>query len=245
MSVRALTDGNSLVRWIRDLALLLVVLAVVGGAVLYRRHQREEDSLIQRCAAAVNRLETELKYRAATNSTPLNSRGWPVTIDPAWFDGRPPVNDLVSPHRPWVEIASTDEAGFSHPLVRMTVNEQFAQFWYNPWQGIVRARVPVTVSDERTLQLYNRINSSSLPSIFWKETPTPITDITIKVVENPAPEPSADQSPAIQPEPSSPSTEPMAPILPHPSVEPAPGSEPQTEPQGDPETEASTLDGSK
>jgi hypothetical protein len=43
-----------------------------------------------------------------------------------------------------------------------------AAFWYNPYQGILRARVPVMISDEESLSVYNRINSSSLTSIFPK-----------------------------------------------------------------------------
>ncbi|MBX3385235.1 MAG: hypothetical protein KF768_01545 [Phycisphaeraceae bacterium] len=215
-------------RWIRDLALLLVLTAVIGGVFLYRRHQREEEDLIQRSAAAVLRLETELRYRAATNSTTLNSRGWPVTIDPNWFDGRPPVNNLVSPHRPWVEIAAPEEAGFLHPQVRMTVGDHLAQFWYNPWQGVIRARVPVTVNDERTLEVYNRINGCALDSIFWKERPTPVPEAAAQVAADRAAREAAQASaqssapnPAATPNSAEPAAEvPVAPILPHPSALP-------------------------
>jgi hypothetical protein len=53
-----------------------------------------------------------------------------------------------------------------HPPVRLTLDDRMASFWYNPYQGVVRARVPVQVNDDAALELYNRINGCSLLSIF-------------------------------------------------------------------------------
>jgi hypothetical protein len=164
-------------RWVRDLALLIIITGFIGGGIVYLRMQREQERLVQQATADVLRLETELKYRSATGQTELNARGWPVTVDPKWFDGRPPVNSLVSPNRPWVEVAGTEQAGLLHPPVRMAVDETLAGFWYNPYQGIVRARVPVMMSDERSLEVYNRINSCFLAGLYWREKPIPTPDL--------------------------------------------------------------------
>jgi hypothetical protein len=51
----------------------------------------------------------------------------------------------------------------------MTIDSKRAGYWYNPNQGIVRARVPVGISDDRALRLYNRINGTALTSIYSKE----------------------------------------------------------------------------
>ncbi len=48
----------------------------------------------------------------------------------------------------------------------MDTNRQLAQFWYNPNTGVVRARVPDSVSDATALRLYNRINDSTVSRVY-------------------------------------------------------------------------------
>lgn len=170
---------NTRMRWVRDLALLIVIAGFIGGGVIMLRQQRDQEALVQQVAAELVRMETEVKFRSATRGAELNARGWPVTVDPKWFQPRPPMNTLVSPDRPWVEVANMSEAGLTHPPVRVTIDTTLAAFWYNPYQGIVRARVPAMVNDERTLQVYNRINGSGLSSLFVRETPIPTPDLIV------------------------------------------------------------------
>lgn len=160
-------------RWMRDVVALLGAAALVGGYLYMQREQRDKDALIGRAESDLRRMDLEVKYRAASKSTELNSRGWPVTIDPAWFENQAPDNPLVDRDRPWVEVAGTQQADLIHPPVRMAVDSTMAAFWYNPYQGIVRARVPVMVSDEEATRLYNRINGTALASIFAREVPAP------------------------------------------------------------------------
>ena len=81
------------------------------------------------------------------------------------------MNDLVTPERPWLEVAPASQKDLDHPPVRMTITDEIAAFWYNPGTGIVRARVPVTVSDRRATELYNSINGTTLVSIFADQGP--------------------------------------------------------------------------
>jgi len=92
-----------------------------------------------------------------------------VTIDPAWFQEAAPGNPLLDEDRPWVEVAGTSQADLLHPPVRMAVEKSIAAFWYNPYQGVVRARVPVMVSDDKATELYNRVNGTGMSSIFVRE----------------------------------------------------------------------------
>ncbi|HYE02767.1 MAG TPA: hypothetical protein VD963_05995 [Phycisphaerales bacterium] len=159
-------------RWLIDALLVLLLLALAaGGAWLARTHARAESE-VKRAASDVRRLELEIKYRAVTRETVLNEAGWPATVDPAWFADQPPRNPLLPGDRPWIELATEDQAMLTHPPVRMAVGNE-ASFWYNPHLGVVRARVPVMVSDAEAVRLYNRLNGTSLRSIFEVETPPP------------------------------------------------------------------------
>jgi hypothetical protein len=72
----------------------------------------------------------------------------------------------VSPERPWIDLAAPDESELEHPVLKMTAGSGLAGFWYNPHLGVIRARVPVMVSDAESLELYNRVNGTRLASIF-------------------------------------------------------------------------------
>lgn len=149
-----------------DITLLAMVISVVIGAVMWQRANRAEDDVIRGVRNAVERLEREIRMRSGTGNVELNPRGWPIRIDPEWFEGSIPKNLLLSDDHPWMEIAPPADALFEHPRARIAIDRSTASFWYNPANGIVRARMPVGVSDKRTTEVYNRVNSSSLSSIF-------------------------------------------------------------------------------
>jgi hypothetical protein len=157
-------------RWIRDIALLILLGATAAFVGWYQYDRHERSAAMQKTAADTQRLEREVRFRAATKSGQLNWRGWPITVDPSWFDKDPaPVNLIVDDGHPWVEVATEEEAGLLHPRQRMTIDRSSAGFWYNPYQGVVRARVPVQVNDGAATELYNSVNQSTIPSIGWVE----------------------------------------------------------------------------
>lgn len=188
-------------RWMRDIVAAAGLAAVIGGGVYFQRARKADDALMLRAQAEVRRLEQEIKFRAATKTADLNARGWPVTIDPAWFQNGAPGNALLDEDRPWVEVAGTQQADFMHPPVRMAVDKSLAAYWYNPYQGIIRARVPVMVSDEKATEMYNKVNGVSMASIFARE---PAADRPAAPRATPKPEPTD------QPQPPQASAEPPA-----------------------------------
>lgn len=153
-------------RWLIDIAALLTLAMLAFGTLHVLRDRREENAAVERTATSVRRMELEVKYRGATGAVTVTGRGFPATVDPTWFKDDPPLNELVSRNRPWVEVATPDQADMLHPAIRMTLDDRLAAFWYNPYQGVVRARVPVMVNDDAALELYNQINGCSLLSIF-------------------------------------------------------------------------------
>lgn len=142
-------------------------LGLVAGVAFHRHTMVQENMRIEETIMALHRFERELKVRAATDGVDLNSRGWPFTIDPRWFaDMQAPRNTLLSTDRPWVELATLEQANLLHPPIRVAHGNGLASFWYNQFQGIVRTRVPPQTSDRQTLDLYNRINSTQLADLF-------------------------------------------------------------------------------
>jgi hypothetical protein len=153
----------------RRLVDLLAILAFlgVGAAIFYtQKEQQDQQAAVDLATQSVRMFDLKIKYHAATEGAELTARGWPVTIDPNWFEGAVPRNPLLSGNRPWLEIAGPQDAELQHPRLRFAVDEQIASFWYNPYNGSLRARVPVTTSDEEALSIYNTVNRSNLTSIF-------------------------------------------------------------------------------
>lgn len=124
-----------------------------------------QENAEARTRSALASIQREIRVRSGSEGAELNGRGWPVTMDPAWFDGQPPANALLKGSRPWVEVASWDERDLEHPLVRQAVDRNIAAFWYNPGNGIVRARTGVMVSDKAAIEAYNRVNNASIDAI--------------------------------------------------------------------------------
>lgn len=152
-----------------DIVALLTLLVGLGALGLWVYRDRQEQALVDRAAAEVARFEREIGIRAAMLGEDPTKRSWPPTIDPAWFEGNPPRNPLLSAgltgERPWVEIAPPIHAELTDPPVRIALASTDAAFWYNPANGIVRARVTSNVSDQRALEMYNRVNRTALESI--------------------------------------------------------------------------------
>jgi hypothetical protein len=171
-------------RRVVDIAAVIVAGVLIGLIAIYRNDERVQDDRVKETMSGLREFRQVIGLKSATKDVELNGRGWPSTIDPTWFRGEPPQNPLLSASRPWVEVATAEQADELHPEVRIAVHEGLASFWYNPYQGIVRARVPVTISDKEALDLYNRVNEVKLRSIFAEAPP-------------PAPEPKAEAEPGM------------------------------------------------
>lgn len=160
----------------RILHLLLgtVALACAGWMlVMHTTGENVQRDTVKAARSAVVRLDQEIKVRSATSlsgpqgdiGAAVNGHGWPTTIEAKWFDGAPPINPLVPPNCPWIEVAGADDADLDNPRVRIVLDSRTAGFWYNPALGIVRARVAPTASDKRAIDLYNLVNHTAIDDI--------------------------------------------------------------------------------
>ncbi len=153
-------------RFVLNLLILLMLTGLLAGAVYLYQQDHERERNIEQTRDQVRRIEQQIKLQGTLGDLGLTDRGYPATLDPDWFDPGLPLNALLSAAHPWVEIAHEDQAALSHPLDPVARYRSQAQFWYNPYTGIIRARVPAMPSDRSTLELYNRVNGSRLTSLF-------------------------------------------------------------------------------
>jgi hypothetical protein len=153
-------------RWLRYIMVLIALAGAVGAYVYQRAAIEREMSMVDSTRIALMDLNQRMRYLKATERIELNDFGWPELIDPRWFKGETPRNSMLSARHPWLEVASTMEYALDHPVQRVAINERLAGLWYNPAKGILRARVPQTVSDKKAIELYNRVNGAKIVELF-------------------------------------------------------------------------------
>ncbi len=149
-----------------DILFAIVIVCLLAGVALHYRHERRFELDVSTTRAEVRRFQAQIMVQSALEHVPLSQRGYPMVIEPRWFNGHLPRNLLLGPAYPWVEIASADQSDKTHPVRRMATDRKQAQFWYNPNSGVVRARVPDNVSDATALRLYNEINDSHVSRVY-------------------------------------------------------------------------------
>lgn len=163
-----MSNGRSSMRRIVDVvALGLCVVAVVLVVIQQTRRETVENVVVE-TELALASFHSTLKIQATTRGVAVNGRGWPNTIEGHWFGDEPPLNHLLTGDRPWVEIAPAEDADRDHPADPVAFDfdgERAASFWYNPYRGVVRARVAPQINDEETLALYNRVNGVFLATL--------------------------------------------------------------------------------
>ncbi|MHC4416462.1 MAG: hypothetical protein ACYS0G_14410 [Planctomycetota bacterium] len=148
-----------------DTLVALMLTGLLAGVVFHTRVERKMDEKIVLARAEVRRFQSQLNLQAALEKVELTQRGYPATVEPEWFLGDLPANPLLGPGHPWLEIAGKAHSNLDHPELRTASDHSVAQFWYNPYRGSLRARVPSGISDATALELYNRINECNLTSL--------------------------------------------------------------------------------
>ena len=152
-------------RLILDTLVALMLAAILVGVVFYSRTDQAVNRANETTRLELRRFQQQISLQTALGKVERTERGYPLTIDPAWFQGNLPSNPLLGPEHPWVEIASPEQEDLMHPIERVASSKGVAKFWYNPRAGVVRARVPVGLRDIASLELYNFVNDSSLPNL--------------------------------------------------------------------------------
>lgn len=152
-------------RLLRDTLVALMLVAILAGVVWHHRNEGNNERAVDDTFDAVRAIQRQVLLQSQLGKVEVQQRGYPATVDPAWFDERP-INALVGERHPWIEIAPRWQHDMLHPPDRAAASRMHAQFWYNPNNGVIRARVPADTAESRALRFYNRVNQSNLVSLF-------------------------------------------------------------------------------
>jgi hypothetical protein len=152
-------------RWIVIDALAVAALAAACFIVVSEtKESKAQEDLATLTRSAVQAIQSKVRVRATMADVAINAAGFPNEVDPAWFEDGTPENALAT-GRPWIEIADESEYGLRHPRNPTLEGGSGAMFWYNPALGIVRARVPRTLSDADAIATYNHVNGTAIRSL--------------------------------------------------------------------------------
>ena len=152
-----------------DSLVALMIAGVIAGVVFYSRQNDQQEVDVERVSIDVQRFQQQITLQSAIGVVELSDQGYPAVIDPEWFkqdDGGLPKNPLLDDQNPWLEIAGPSQSDLNHPIKRTVSDRRTAKFWYNPYTGLVRARVPGGISDSESILMYNEINGSNLGGLF-------------------------------------------------------------------------------
>ena len=142
--------------------LLILALGVLAAIVFDRKAiEANRDRAVDVTRTSVRAMQAMLDLQVALGRSSLEDAVYPAKIDPSWFGERRPTNELVGDSQRWLDIAPLAERSLRHPR-DITVDGGGAMFWYNPALGVVRARVPRTLSDAEAIALYNAVNGAEV-----------------------------------------------------------------------------------
>ena len=149
-------------RVIVDTLVALMIAGVLAGVVIHHRSKDDHVADAEGARVIVTQIQRELTLQGSLGSVETTRQGCPVTVDPAWFGESVPANPLLDDDdRPWMEIAPYRDRALDHPASRSALTREMASFWYNPYKGIVRARVPAAMTDAAAATLYNTVNGAA------------------------------------------------------------------------------------
>lgn len=137
--------------------LLLAVLLGMLGAWQHVEARRRNDLMVDSARIQRERIEAEIRLRSALSDAELSPEGWVIAVREDWF-GDVPRNPLFADERrQWLEVDVDAGAGRTEPR-SLWIDESSAEWWYNPANGSVCARIPARTNATLRRTLHDAIN---------------------------------------------------------------------------------------
>jgi type II secretory pathway pseudopilin PulG len=146
-------------RLLVDSLIALTLVAVLGGVLWHRRAAERQVENVEATQQSLRAIEAQALYRGSLGECQTTWMGYPLVLKIEWFEHRPA--NLLADNANWLDIVEKSKEFESNPD-HVTCESGRAAFWYNPYRGIVRARVAPQMSAKATIDLYNLVNGTSL-----------------------------------------------------------------------------------
>lgn len=157
-------------RFLVDSLIAILLVATLALVLVHYRQAARLQGQQQQVLEALDQLHEQAAYHGALQQaheagpTPGRRSGLSFEPRPDWFGSVLPVNSLVPMTQPWMDLAPHGDRQL-HPPDPVLEDSVQGGFWYNPLEGVFRARVPRQATDRQTLDLYNRINGTALAAL--------------------------------------------------------------------------------
>ncbi len=141
-----------------ELLIVVVILSTFASIAVPTLFSKTDDSKIVVAITTVKNVQKKIQSHQLLNGQ------WPTQIDKSWFINR---KNPRSPFNPNYEGATANIQNIEdkwHPEYKTI--ERYPPFWYNKHNGAFRIRVPTQATEELTVELYNRVNYSSVVGIY-------------------------------------------------------------------------------
>ena len=143
----------------------LLVTGVVASIMIHRHDKRLNQDQHERVHQALDQLQDKITIVGAMKMNSAGQESFPHEISPLWFRAEGlPTNVAVPGKQPWLDIAPQGDHS-DQPPDPVIVSADQAGFWYNPNNGVFRARVVPEFSQQATLDKYNNLNNTQLTSL--------------------------------------------------------------------------------
>ncbi len=139
-----------------EVLIVVIILGILAAVVVPQfsnASQNANRATLQSTLDVIQDRIEVLRQRSPTSE-------YPATIDASWFSsGVGPSHPENSDGIANVEVDTT--ADRLHPVNKVLKAGVAGAFWYNPTEGVIRARVADQGSSASTLIFYNEVNESS------------------------------------------------------------------------------------
>jgi len=147
-----------------DTAIALMLTLLLGGVIWYHMRGNSQIHQVEAVRHALAQVREKSLLASALGEVDVTETGFPKYPLPEWFKEGIPANTLVGPHHPWVDLAPPGDTS-DHPPDPVVKSREQAGLWYNPNNGICRARVVAQFTERETLDLYNLVNGTMLAAL--------------------------------------------------------------------------------
>ena len=137
-----------------EILIVVIILGILAAIVVPQFSYAARDATASTLKSSVNSVQALISHHYHLDGA------YAATIDASWFASNQlpshPENIFGVP-----SIQTLNTPGTMHPTLKVLKTGVAGAFWYNPAEGVFRARVADQGSSAATLDLYNEVNGSN------------------------------------------------------------------------------------